>query len=105
DMWWQTLSMDVRFALRLLRRNPTFTMLAVGALTLGIGANTAIFTIVESVLLKPLPYADPDRLVMLWSTNAAAERDHDTLAPRDFVDFRKAGSFASLHATYGFLVP
>ena len=73
---------------RMFARNPVFTLLAVAALTLGIGANTAIFTIVNGVLLKPLPYSDPDRLVMLWSTNAIEHRDHDIVAPLDFIDFR-----------------
>jgi predicted permease len=102
---WQSLVFDVRDAARTLRRNPLFTLLALGALTLGIGANSAIFTIVQGVLLKPLPYKDPDRLVMIWSTNTLEHRDRDTVAPRDFLDFRGASSFADLHATYGFLVP
>ena len=102
---WQSLLFDVRYAVRSFARNPAFTLLAVAALTLGIGANTAIFTIVHGVLLKPLPYGDPDRLVMLWSTNALEHRDRDTVAPRDFIDFRSASAFSALHATYGFLVP
>ena len=101
----QSLMFDVRYAGRMFARNPLFTILAIAALTLGIGANTAIFTIVHGVLLKPLPYSDPDRLVMLWSTNALEQRDRDTVAPRDFLDFRNASSFSALHATYGFLVP
>ena len=101
----QSLLFDVRYATRMFARNPVFTLLAVTALTLGIGANTAIFTIVHGVLLKPLPYGDPDRLVMLWSTNTLEHRDRDTVAPRDFMDFRSATSFSALHATYGFLVP
>ena len=102
---WQSVAMDARYACRLLARNPVFTMLALAALTLGIGANAAIFTIVHGVLLKPLPYSDPDRLVMVWSTNSLERRDRDTVAARDFVDFRGAASFSALHATYGFLVP
>ena len=96
---------DLRYAFRMFARNPGFTLVAIAALALGIGANTAIFTIVHGVLLKPLPYADPDRLVMVWSTNAAEQRDRDTVATRDFLDFRSAGAFSGLHATYGFLVP
>ncbi len=104
-MWWQALVRDFRYAFRMFVRNPVFTLLAIVALTLGIGANTAIFTIVNGVLLKPLPYGDPDRLVMVWSTNAIEHRERETVAPRDFVDYRSAGAFEALHATYGFLVP
>jgi hypothetical protein len=59
-MNWQSLALDVRYACRMFLRNPAFALLAVGALALGIGANTAIFTIVNGVLLKPLPYSHPD---------------------------------------------
>ena len=89
-MNWQSLLMDARYACRMFARNPVFTLLAVGALTLGIGANTAIFTIVNGVLLRPLPYSDPGRLVMVWSTNGLEQREHDVVAPLDFIDFRKA---------------
>ncbi len=101
-MWWQSLLADARYAWRMAVRNPVFTTLAVAALALGIGANTAIFTVVNGVLLKPLPYGDPDRLVMVWSTNAAEHRDHDTVAPLDFLDYRKATAFSSMQASYSF---
>ena len=103
-MNWPSLWTDARYAFRMFARNPLFTGLAVAALALGIGANTAIFTIVNGVLLRPLPYQDPDRLVMVWSTNAAERRDRDVVAPLDFLDYRKASSFADLEATYGFIV-
>ena len=101
----QSLIVDARYALRMFVRQPAFSLLAVAALTLGIGANAAIFTVVHGVLLKPLPYADPGGLMMVWSSNPREGRDRDTVAPRDFVDFRAAGAFSALHATYGFLVP
>ena len=104
SMNWQSMLTDARYACRMFVRNPVFTLLAVTALTLGIGANTAIFTIVNGVLLRPLPYSDPGRLVMVWSTNAIEHRDKDTVAPLDFLDFRKAGAFSELHAAYSFLV-
>jgi len=103
-MNWQSIGSDIRYAGRMFARNPIFTMLAVAALALGIGANTAIFTIVNGVLLKPLPYGGERDLMMVWSTNGAEHRDRDTVAPLDFLDYRQAGAFADMQATYSFII-
>lgn len=100
---WSSLWLDLRYAARMFARHPIFSALAIAALTLGIGANTAIFTIVNAVLIRPLAYADESRLVMVWSSNSRERREHDAVAPLDFLDYRKAGAFAGLEATYSFL--
>src|SRR5260370_37705040 len=84
-----TLWSDFRYGLRLLRHAPGFTAVAVGALALGIGANTAIFSTVVAVLLRPLPFADPDRVVMVWEENSAASCPRNTPAPGNFVEWKK----------------
>jgi len=75
--WRQELIADVAFALRTLRKNIGFTAAALATLTLGIGAATAVFTVVDGVLLRPLPYADPSRLAMIWLTQPKSENGGD----------------------------
>ena len=64
--WLESFARDLRFSLRTLRRTPSFTVIAILVIALGIGANVALFTVVRGVLLKPLPFQDPNRLVMLY---------------------------------------
>jgi putative ABC transport system permease protein len=77
-----TLAGDLRYAVRIFRREPGFTLLAILALALGIGATTAIFTVVDSVLLRPLPYKDPDRLVVALRGPTAS----GPVSPADYFD-------------------
>ena len=79
---------DVRFGWRLLRRSPGFTLAAVLALALGVGATTAVFTLLDRVVLRPLPYPDPDRLTMVWETNDVKGLAHERLSPVNFMDYR-----------------
>jgi predicted permease len=82
------LSNLVRHALRQFKNSPGFFFVAVGALALGIGANTAIFTAVEALLLRPLPYGEPNRLVMVWEDASFLGFAHNTPAPANYQDWR-----------------
>ena len=91
--------MNLRYALRQLRRAPVFTLTAVLTLALGIGANTAIFTAVYATLLAPMPYPEPDQLVMVWSK---IQGFHNGIAAQDFVDWKnQSKSFQDLNAWTG----
>jgi putative ABC transport system permease protein len=79
---------DLRFALRRLIRAPGFTVAAVICLALGIGANTAIFTVINAVLLRPLPYDQPERLVGVWEANRFRKSERNTVSPANYLDWK-----------------
>jgi predicted permease len=84
EIIWQ----DLKYAARVLRKSPGFAFFAVTVLALGIAANTAIFSIADAVLLRPLPYRDPDRLVMVWENGSSYGFPQDTPAPGNFSDWK-----------------
>ena len=79
---------DLRYALRTLRRNPGLTALIVVSLAIGIGANTAIFSVVNALMLKPLPYPEPDRLAVLWLRSPGLGIMQDWPSPGQYIDIR-----------------
>jgi len=98
-MWIDEFRHDVVFALRQMKAAPTFTLVAVITLALGIGANAAIFALVDAALLRPLPFRDPDRVVMLWERAPAGGRSG--VSPLNLSDWTTASH--SLTATAGFM--
>jgi len=98
-MWPAEFLQDIRYGMRTLAKNPGFTIVAVAALALGIGANTAIFSVVNSVLLRPLPFKEPNQLVMVWDEQTHLGFPKDTPTPANFLDWQRQNSvFAGMAA-------
>src|SRR5580704_3959364 len=83
------LGRDVRFGVRLLTKAPGFTAVALATLTLGIGAATSIFSVVDAVVFKPLPFRDPDRVLVLWEKNPSLNRFRLNVAVTNFQAWRQ----------------
>jgi putative ABC transport system permease protein len=104
-MTWDSIRRDIALAFRQFKRAPTFAALTVASLALGIGANAAIFAVVNSVLLEPLPYAEASSLVMIWSDNTKNNERTNPVSPANYEAFKTAGSLADVEGMYSFLTP
>jgi len=92
---------DIRYGLRTLTKSPVFTLVALTALALGIGANTAIFSVVNAVLLRGLPYRDANQLVIVWEQNRTRSGRNNVVSPANFLDWQQqASSFQEMGAFY-----
>ena len=92
---------DARFALRLLRKSPAFALTAIAVLALGIGATTAIFSVVNAVLLRPLAFSEPDRIVQVWERRAGTTHNN-VIQTQNFLDWRARNrSFSQISCIYG----
>jgi putative ABC transport system permease protein len=91
---------DLKYALRMLVKSPGFTVIAILTLALGIGANSAIFSVVDAVLLRPMPFQNPDEIVMLWGRNAREKAEHQSDSYPNYVDLRDRSQTLDSLAAY-----
>jgi hypothetical protein len=87
--WLELLLNDLQFAVRMLRKNPGFTAIAILTMALGIGANTAIFSVIDSVLLGALPYGNAKDLVLVWESSPQLNKQRNVVSPPDFLDWQR----------------
>ena len=96
----ETLLQDVRHGFRMLIKSPLFTIVAILALALGIGVNTAIFSVVNVMLMRPVPFPEPDQLMAIWTTNAARNTTRSSTAPPDYRAWKENKAFDQIGAYY-----
>src|SRR5262249_589287 len=96
----QSLIQDLRFGFQILLKKPSFTGIAILTIALGIGANTAIFSVVNSILLRPLPYSNPDQLVLVWGKLPSHGLDKLNVSVPEFIDYRDRNQVFSNVAVY-----
>src|SRR5437867_5609321 len=92
---------DLKFAFRQLLRNPGFATVAVLTLALGIGANTAMFSVVNAVLLRPLPFKEPEKLITVWERNDKQGYNQNAVAPANFADWKAQNQSLEQIAMFG----
>src|ERR1700688_4176255 len=92
-LWWDHFWHDIRYALRMLRKSPGFTAIAVMTIALGIGATTAIFSVVDATLLRPLPYPQPEQLVSIEAAFPGAGANDVGMSEPEWQDFQHSGIF------------
>jgi len=99
----QTLWQDLRYGARMLLKSPNYTLIAVITLALGIGANTAIFSVVNAVLLRPLPYPDAERMVYVWAGNPSDPKAESGLSPHNFTDIRSRNQSFDSYCAFNYV--
>jgi putative ABC transport system permease protein len=99
-LWWDRLSQDVRYASRMLRKSPVFSAIAVLTMAVGIGATTAIFSVVDATLLHPLPYPQPDRLVSVEDDLPGAGSYNVGMSQPEWLDLERSGIFESVSPSW-----
>jgi len=100
-LWFERLRQDMRYGLRTLRKSPGFTAVAILTLALGIGANTTIFSVVNATLLRPLPFPQPDRLVLIWETSGKGHDNWNAVSAPNFWDFERQSKSVGRAAIFG----